>query len=227
MTHCRFAAREAQIGLDRRQRDVHHRRVEDHHELREADDDEHQPAVGLAAREAALRSRRNARKRRWTLRTSGVSGEAERGGGGRAAQAYQPALDAARLRSLTGGCGEIGIHAAFRSPWGNPVEVRVLSAASSAGVRCYPARRFLPLSSRGLGRRPLTAETGVRIPVAVPHEAPQSRGFRRFKGALWDGCGTVRAALRRSTSGERLSTGLRLSGVLSRYRAQDHRSEAE
>jgi hypothetical protein len=42
-----------------------------------------------------------------------------------------------------------------------------------------------PPSSRGLGRRPLTAETGVRIPVAVPHE-PCSvsgflpSGFRRF-----------------------------------------------
>src|SRR5215217_2216907 len=34
--------------------------------------------------------------------------------------------------------------------------------------------RFLPLSSRGLGRRPLTAETGVRIPVAVPQ--PRVRG---------------------------------------------------
>ena len=49
---------------------------------------------------------------------------------------------------------------------GNPVEVRVLSAA----LRCYPAQRSLPLSSRGLGRRPLTAETGVRIPVAVPQK---------------------------------------------------------
>src|SRR5215218_7395649 len=29
------------------------------------------------------------------------------------------------------------------------------------------ARRNSPPSSRGLGRRPLTAETGVRIPVAV------------------------------------------------------------
>ena len=32
---------------------------------------------------------------------------------------------------------------------------------------CAPRERTPPLSSRGLGRRPLTAETRVRIPVAV------------------------------------------------------------
>ena len=36
----------------------------------------------------------------------------------------------------------------------------------------YPSRRPAPLSSRGLGRRPLTAETGVRIPVAVLRKRP-------------------------------------------------------
>ena len=36
---------EAEVGLDRRQRDVHDRRVEDHHELREADEDEDEPGV--------------------------------------------------------------------------------------------------------------------------------------------------------------------------------------
>src|SRR5437016_1460161 len=52
------------------------------------------------------------------------------------------------------------------------------SAPVSAGARrrkargaeqalCYPRPGLAPLSSRGLGRRPLTAETGVRIPVAV------------------------------------------------------------
>src|SRR3954467_6230256 len=40
-----------------------------------------------------------------------------------------------------------------------------------------------PLSSRGLGRRPLTAETGVRIPVAVLHEARPQGGFRRSQGS--------------------------------------------
>src|SRR5205823_9786940 len=36
-----------------------------------------------------------------------------------------------------------------------------------------------PLSSRGLGRRPLTAETRVRIPVAVLTEPPLWTGSRR------------------------------------------------
>ena len=64
------------------------------------------------------------------------------------------------------------------------VGVRVPSAAStrrgSADPRaraCYPPRPSAPLSSRGLGRRPLTAETGVRIPVAVLLKAPPRRGF--------------------------------------------------
>jgi hypothetical protein len=39
-----------------------------------------------------------------------------------------------------------------------------------------------PLSSRGLGRRPLTAETGVRIPVAVLPNTLQIGGFHRFGG---------------------------------------------
>lgn len=39
---------------------------------------------------------------------------------------------------------------------------------------------LLPLSSRGLGRRPLTAETGVRIPVAVLTKAPEIRGLSSF-----------------------------------------------
>ena len=86
------------------------------------------------------------------------------------------------------GCGGIGRHAVFRWPWATPVEVRVLSAASPrASVRGVQALATLahefgpvPLSSRGLGRRPLTAETGVRIPVAVLTEASHSRGFRRL-----------------------------------------------
>jgi hypothetical protein len=45
---------------------------------------------------------------------------------------------------------------------------------------------FLPLSSRGLGRRPLTAETGVRIPVAVL-QRPRDRGaFSRSAEPLGD-----------------------------------------
>ena len=50
------------------------------------------------------------------------------------------------------------------------------------GAHCYSGRRgSLPLSSRGLGRRPLTAETGVRIPVAVLRETRLSGGFRRSR----------------------------------------------
>ena len=46
------------------------------------------------------------------------------------------------------------------------------------GARCYSGRRgSLPLSSRGLGRRPLTAETGVRIPVAVSLKPACLAGF--------------------------------------------------
>ena len=41
---------EAEVGLDRRQRDVHDGRVEHDHELREAHDHEHEPAVALAGR---------------------------------------------------------------------------------------------------------------------------------------------------------------------------------
>ena len=37
--------------------------------------------------------------------------------------------------------------------------------------------RVAQLSSRGLGRRPLTAETGVRIPVAVPRKPAPRAGF--------------------------------------------------
>ena len=83
------------------------------------------------------------------------------------------------------------------------MEVRVSQPHSLATLR----DRFLPLSSRGLGRRPLTAETGVRIPVAVPHEARPQGGFRR---SMRNGCsvvGPVRrdrwAARRRTVEGRR------------------------
>src|SRR5215207_10736401 len=42
-----------------------------------------------------------------------------------------------------------------------------------------------PLSSRGLGRRPLTAETGVRIPVAVPHAARLPRRVSSLRNFHW------------------------------------------
>jgi hypothetical protein len=46
--------REVQALLDRGQRDVHDGRVEDDHELREADDDEDEPAVGFGLLHAEL-----------------------------------------------------------------------------------------------------------------------------------------------------------------------------
>ena len=45
-----------QVGLDRRQRDVDDRGVEDHHELREADKDEHEPRIRAAGGHGAERS---------------------------------------------------------------------------------------------------------------------------------------------------------------------------
>jgi hypothetical protein len=54
-----------------------------------------------------------------------------------------------------------------------------------------------PLSSRGLGRRPLTAETGVRIPVAVLLKPALVRRVWSFSGGprdTWrsgDGTATV------------------------------------
>ena len=59
-----------------------------------------------------------------------------------------------------------------------PLEVRILSAALS-GLRfkrriegpLLSSRADAPLSSRGLGRRILSPETRVRIPVAVPRES--------------------------------------------------------
>jgi hypothetical protein len=39
---------------------------------------------------------------------------------------------------------------------------------------------YTPLSSRGLGRRILSPETRVRIPVAVPHQSPADAGLFYF-----------------------------------------------
>lgn len=47
---------------------------------------------------------------------------------------------------------------------------RTLAAQRAVAILVAPE----PPSSRGLGRRPLTAETGVRIPVAVLRCAPVS-----------------------------------------------------
>jgi hypothetical protein len=58
-----------------------------------------------------------------------------------------------------------------------------------------PSCRPEPPSSRGLGRRPLTAETGVRIPVAVLRKRPEHGRFRR-SGAVRDSPWDSRASVR-------------------------------
>ena len=50
-----------------------------------------------------------------------------------------------------------------------------------------------PPSSRGLGRRPLTAETGVRIPVAVLGKPRLQSGVSAFKGPRGEEGGEVRS----------------------------------
>ena len=69
--------------------------------------------------------------------------------------------------------------------------------ASRAGVSGTNARacfasleadRSAPLSSRGLGRRPLMAETRVRIPVAVLAAPRCLRGVSRSQGVAWWEC---------------------------------------
>src|SRR4051812_17938534 len=62
------------------------------------------------------------------------------------------------------------------------VLLMVLFRVTAAGLGGAKLAEFLPPSSRGLGRRPLTAETGVRIPVAVLRGPAQAAGFRRSKG---------------------------------------------
>jgi hypothetical protein len=54
-----------------------------------------------------------------------------------------------------------------------------------------------PLSSRGLGRRPLTAETRVRIPVAVLSFCPQIAAFDEAK---WPSGGRFGGRLQKSPS---------------------------
>src|SRR3954447_17763377 len=84
---------------------------------------------------------------------------------------------------LPRGCGEIGIHAVFRWRWAN---ARGGSSPLSRTPLLVWGGRSLPLSSRGLGRRPLTAETGVRIPVAVLHDARPPAGFVVLEQASQD-----------------------------------------
>ena len=57
-----------------------------------------------------------------------------------------------------------------------------------------------PLSSRGLGRRPLTAETRVRIPVAVRVRGPAT-GRRAARARIQSGATTARAGRARALAG--------------------------
>ncbi len=63
----------------------------------------------------------------------------------------------------------------------NPGSVNGRRGASevlNVGSSPAPGVFFLALSSRGLGRRPLTAVTRVRIPLGLP-KGPRSRAYRR------------------------------------------------
>ena len=59
--------------------------------------------------------------------------------------------------------------------------------AGHPGALLASGASIAPLSSRGLGRRPLMAETRVRIPVAVLPKPPRTRGFSRFQGRRRNG----------------------------------------
>jgi hypothetical protein len=56
------------------------------------------------------------------------------------------------------------------------------SGVGGGSVRYSKLLHPPPLSSRGLGRRPLTAVTRVRIPVAVLRKSPEIRGFFVARG---------------------------------------------
>ena len=90
-------------------------------------------------------------------------------------------------------------NSATSAPWRQPTisHTRDLASGQAGSLRprrsrapalpyleALVASRYPPLSSRGLGRRPLMAETRVRIPVAVLTDALRIAGFRRSKGDL-------------------------------------------
>ena len=86
--------REAEVALDRGQRDVDDRRVEDDHELREADEHEHEPAADLAGRRRASAGR--VQRRSW--------GELLRSRDGYAASAAPAGSRAGRRKCERRGC---------------------------------------------------------------------------------------------------------------------------
>ena len=60
--------------------------------------------------------------------------------------------------------------------------IRGCRQPSAPARLCYPSRSLWPPWSRGLGRRPLTAKTGVRIPLAVLQKGPMTSGLSSFRG---------------------------------------------
>jgi hypothetical protein len=59
---------------------------------------------------------------------------------------------------------------------------RSAGASNALGYTADPVT-YTPLSSRGLGRRILSPETRVRIPVAVPQQSPADAGLFHFVGS--------------------------------------------
>ena len=74
--------------------------------------------------------------------------------------------------------------------------------ASLCAGRIPCSKSTPPLSSRGLGRRPLTAETRVRIPVAVL-TTPCEHGAFAVSGAPWASPWASPACVRRRAHGRR------------------------
>ncbi len=66
-----------------------------------------------------------------------------------------------------------------------------LSLRTSLGWLHSRPQKNSPLSSRGLGRRILSPETRVRIPVAVPHESRLLSGIRHVRGPCSPVCSPV------------------------------------
>ena len=78
---------------------------------------------------------------------------------------------------------------AMAGPGRRDRRVRARSARSwhgcAPGALLASTRHCAPLSSRGLGRRPLMAETRVRIPVAVLDQRPRLSGAFSCPGSRW------------------------------------------
>ena len=92
----------------------------------------------------------------------------------------------------------------FPSPPADMNALRILRRAGRVRSHSLQSPADGPPSSRGLGRRPLTAETGVRIPVAVPPNPAQERGFVVLGSRAATPSRTTRARRRRRTGSRSL-----------------------